>query len=87
MTSGAARKTSTTTQSNPAGEFHSILTHVSCFDRHREHVLFIANYTKLYRHSFYADYFVFNVADKTTVPLVVDQVGGECIGAPLLRSN
>lgn len=42
----------------------------------REHVLFISNYTKLYRHSFYADYYVYNVAEKTTVPLVDDQTGG-----------
>jgi hypothetical protein len=43
----------------------------------RKHVLFTANYTKLYRHSFYADYYIFNVEDKTTVPLVEDQVGGK----------
>ncbi|KAL3420977.1 dipeptidyl-peptidase 4 [Phlyctema vagabunda] len=40
-----------------------------------EHVLFITNYTKQYRHSYFADYYVFNVETKTTVPLVEDQVG------------
>ncbi|KAH7306135.1 dipeptidyl peptidase IV N-terminal region-domain-containing protein [Rhexocercosporidium sp. MPI-PUGE-AT-0058] len=40
-----------------------------------DHVLFIANYTKLYRYTFYADYYVYNVKDKTTVPLVADQAG------------
>lgn len=38
-------------------------------------MLFIANYTKQYRHSYFADYFVFNVADQSTVPLVEDQRG------------
>lgn len=42
----------------------------------REYVLFTANYTKLYRHSYFADYYVFNVKEKTTVPLVEGQVGG-----------
>jgi len=42
----------------------------------REHVLFIANYTKLYRHFFYANYYIFNVKDKVTVPLVESQIGG-----------
>lgn len=42
-----------------------------------QHVLFTANYTKLYRHSYYADYFVYDVAKKTTTPLVADQAGGE----------
>lgn len=42
-----------------------------------ENVLFTANYTKLYRHSFFADYYIFNVKDKTTTPLVADQHGGE----------
>ncbi|KAL2068648.1 hypothetical protein VTL71DRAFT_14985 [Oculimacula yallundae] len=40
-----------------------------------EHVLFIANYTKLYRYTFYADYYIYNVKDKTTVPLAADQAG------------
>ena len=43
----------------------------------RENVLFVANYTKLYRYSYYADYFVYNVKDKTTTPLAADQAGGE----------
>lgn len=41
----------------------------------RDHVLFAANYTKQYRHSFFADYYVFNRASKKLVPLVEDQVG------------
>lgn len=51
-----------------------------------ENVLFTANYTKLYRHSFYADYYIFNVADKTTVPLVDDQVGGNTLCSVMLKS-
>ena len=42
-------------------------------------MLFTVNYTKLYRHSFFADYYVFNVKEKTTVPLVDDQVGGKML--------
>lgn len=38
--------------------------------------MLIANYTKLYRYTFYADYYIYNVKDKTTVPLVADQAGG-----------
>lgn len=40
-----------------------------------EHVLFTANHTKQYRHSFFADYYVFNTAAKTTVPLAANQAG------------
>ncbi|KAK0110829.1 diacylglycerol pyrophosphate phosphatase, variant 2 [Cadophora gregata f. sp. sojae] len=40
-----------------------------------DHVLFIANYTELYRYTFTADYYIYNVKDKTTVPLVPDQAG------------
>jgi dipeptidyl-peptidase-4 len=39
-------------------------------------VLFTANYTKLYRHSYFADYYVLNVKEKTTVALIDGQVGG-----------
>ena len=42
-----------------------------------EHVLYTTNYKKQYRHSFFADYYIFNVATKTTVPLAEDQNGGE----------
>ncbi|CAG8962340.1 hypothetical protein HYFRA_00005396 [Hymenoscyphus fraxineus] len=38
-----------------------------------QNVLFTANYKKQYRHSFFADYYIFNVADKTTTPLAADQ--------------
>jgi dipeptidyl-peptidase-4 len=41
-----------------------------------EHVLFTANYTKQYRHSFFANYYIFDVVAKTTIPLVADQGGG-----------
>lgn len=41
----------------------------------RDYVLFAANYTKQYRYSFFADYYVFNRASKTLVPLVEDQAG------------
>lgn len=41
----------------------------------RDHVLFAANYTKQYRYSYFADYYVFNRASKTLVPLVEDQAG------------
>lgn len=41
----------------------------------RDNVLFSANYTKQYRHSFFADYYVFNRESKKLVPLVEDQVG------------
>lgn len=41
----------------------------------QDHVLFSANYTKQYRHSFFADYYVFDRAAKTVVPLVEGQEG------------
>lgn len=40
-----------------------------------DNVLFSANYTKQYRHSFFADYYIFNRASKSLEPLVNDQVG------------
>ncbi|KAG9229582.1 extracellular dipeptidyl-peptidase Dpp4 [Amylocarpus encephaloides] len=40
-----------------------------------DHVLFTTNYKKQYRHSFFADYYVFDVKAKTTVPLAADQAG------------
>lgn len=42
-----------------------------------EHVLYTANYKKQYRHSFFADYYIFDIAAKTTVPLAADQAGGK----------
>jgi dipeptidyl-peptidase-4 len=39
------------------------------------HVLFSTNYTKQYRHSYFANYFVFNRAQKTTVALAEGQSG------------
>ncbi|KAL4933207.1 prolyl dipeptidyl peptidase DppIV [Aspergillus undulatus] len=38
-------------------------------------VLWATNYTKQYRHSFFADYFIQNVETLESVPLVEDQVG------------
>ena len=43
----------------------------------REHVLFQANWTKLYRYTGFADYYIHNVESKTTVPLAADQAGGK----------
>ncbi|CUS10766.1 unnamed protein product [Tuber aestivum] len=40
-----------------------------------KHVLFSANSTKQYRHSYFADYYVWNVERKTLVPLVEGQSG------------
>ncbi|KAH0614780.1 uncharacterized protein H6S33_000416 [Morchella sextelata] len=40
-----------------------------------DNVLFSANYTKQYRYSFFADYYIFNRASKSLKPLVDDQVG------------
>jgi dipeptidyl-peptidase-4 len=42
-----------------------------------DHVLYTTNYKKQYRHSFFADYYIFDVKAKTTVPLAADQDGGE----------
>ncbi|KAA8898505.1 putative dipeptidyl peptidase 4 [Sphaerosporella brunnea] len=39
----------------------------------RKHVLFAANYTKQYRHSYFANYFIFNRDSGSVVPLVADQ--------------
>jgi dipeptidyl-peptidase-4 len=41
----------------------------------RENVLFAANYTKQYRHSYFADYYVFNRETGEVQPLVEDQNG------------
>ncbi|KAI5778450.1 extracellular dipeptidyl-peptidase Dpp4 [Geopyxis carbonaria] len=41
----------------------------------RENVLFSANYTKQYRHSYFADYYVFNRESGKTTPLVEGQNG------------
>jgi dipeptidyl-peptidase-4 len=41
----------------------------------QENVLFAANYTKQYRHSYFADYFVFNRESSEVKPLVEDQDG------------
>jgi dipeptidyl-peptidase-4 len=41
----------------------------------RENVLFSANYTKQYRHSYFANYFIYNRETKSVQPLVVDQHG------------
>lgn len=38
-------------------------------------VLFSTNYTKQYRHSYFADYSVLDIESKTLTPLVEDQVG------------
>lgn len=38
-------------------------------------VLFATNYTQQYRHSYFADYFVYDIAGAETVPLVEDQAG------------
>lgn len=38
-------------------------------------VLFATNYTKLYRHSYYANYEVYNVDSGESTPLIEDQVG------------
>lgn len=38
-------------------------------------VLFSTNYTKQYRHSYFADYSILDVESKTLTPLVEDQVG------------
>ncbi|PWW77999.1 hypothetical protein C7212DRAFT_276810 [Tuber magnatum] len=40
-----------------------------------KHVLFSADYTKQYRHSYFADYYVWSVESKTLVPLVEGQSG------------
>ncbi|KAG0639686.1 dipeptidyl peptidase IV N-terminal region-domain-containing protein [Tuber brumale] len=40
-----------------------------------KHVLFSANYTKQYRHSYFADYYVWSVEAETLVPLVEGQSG------------
>ncbi|KAH8154005.1 uncharacterized protein LAJ45_01772 [Morchella importuna] len=40
-----------------------------------DNVLFSANYTKQYRYSFFADYYIFNRASKSLEPLVDDQAG------------
>ena len=39
----------------------------------RDHILFSANYTKVYRYSFTANYYVYNVTTGTTEPLIPDQ--------------
>jgi dipeptidyl-peptidase-4 len=39
----------------------------------RENVLFASNYKKVYRHSYLADYYIFNRASGTKQPLVKDQ--------------
>ncbi|KAF8466362.1 dipeptidyl peptidase IV N-terminal region-domain-containing protein [Kalaharituber pfeilii] len=41
----------------------------------RKHVLFSANYTKGYRYSFKADYYVHDLTTSTTAPLIPDQAG------------
>lgn len=41
----------------------------------RENVLFASNRTKQYRHSYFADYYVFNRASGTVKPIVADQAG------------
>ena len=41
----------------------------------RENVLFSANYTKVYRHSYNASYFVYSRQAETATPLVDDQAG------------
>lgn len=41
----------------------------------RRHVLFASNYTKQYRYSYFADYYIFDRESKKTVPLVEDQRG------------
>lgn len=41
-----------------------------------DHVLLTVNYKKQYRHSFFADYYIFDVATKTTAPLFEGQEGG-----------
>ncbi|PWW77994.1 hypothetical protein C7212DRAFT_276799 [Tuber magnatum] len=40
-----------------------------------KHVLFSANYTKQYRHSYFADYYVWSMESKTLAPLVEGQSG------------
>ena len=40
-----------------------------------KHVLFSANYTKQYRYSYFADYYVWSVEEKTLIPLVEGQSG------------
>ncbi|KAG0133843.1 putative dipeptidyl peptidase IV (Dpp4) [Tuber indicum] len=40
-----------------------------------KHVLFSANHTKQYRHSYFADYYIWSVEAKTLVPLVEGQSG------------
>ena len=55
--------------------------------RSREHVLFTTNYTKVYRYTYLANYYVYNVAAKTTVPLVADQAGGKLPSSQTLRVN
>jgi len=40
-----------------------------------KHVLFSANYTKQYRYSYLADYYVWSVEERTLVPLVEGQSG------------
>ncbi|KAF8427949.1 dipeptidyl peptidase IV N-terminal region-domain-containing protein [Tirmania nivea] len=41
----------------------------------REHVLFSANYTKGYRHSFKADYYIHSLKTNRTTPLIPEQLG------------
>lgn len=41
----------------------------------KERVLWAVNYTKQYRHSYFADYLLLDVASGETTPLVEDQVG------------
>lgn len=40
-------------------------------------MLFSANRTKQYRHSDFADYYVYSVVEKSTIPLAEDQHGGK----------
>ncbi|PWW77996.1 hypothetical protein C7212DRAFT_276806 [Tuber magnatum] len=51
-------------------EYYEYLVHPS-----GKHVLFNANYTKQYRHSYFADYYVWGVESETLVPLVEGQSG------------
>jgi dipeptidyl-peptidase-4 len=41
----------------------------------QEHVMFAANYTKQYRHSYFADYYVYNRGTGAVAALVPDQKG------------
>ncbi|KAK6441329.1 Dipeptidyl peptidase 4 [Oleoguttula sp. CCFEE 5521] len=50
-------------------------THEYWVSSDQQRVLFATNYTKQYRYSYFADYFVLDVTNNKSTPLVPDQVG------------